>query len=150
MWKDNLKDVNEKAAEALADPERYPNLFPDLEWALKVENLFKANRHSHIAASKYPSAKADLDLDLIGIVKQQAMMQTKQAEEAAEAAEAAVAAMASKEEPVVEEVEAVEVEAVVEAVAVCIKSMEMETWPTRAPSLLPRARIKHKLRNGGK
>jgi coatomer subunit beta' len=36
LWKSDLKLVNEKAAEALADPEKYPNLFPDLEWALKV------------------------------------------------------------------------------------------------------------------
>jgi hypothetical protein len=26
----------EEFLEALADPEEYPNLFPDLEWALKV------------------------------------------------------------------------------------------------------------------
>jgi hypothetical protein len=36
LWKTDLKKVNEKAAEALADPMRYPNLFPDLEYALKV------------------------------------------------------------------------------------------------------------------
>jgi coatomer subunit beta' len=36
LWKADLKLINEKAAEALADPEKYPNLFPDLEWALKV------------------------------------------------------------------------------------------------------------------
>ena len=36
LWKNDLKTVNEKAAEALADPSKYPNLFPDLEWALKV------------------------------------------------------------------------------------------------------------------
>ena len=29
-WRVDLKQVNEKAAEALADPVRYPNLFPDL------------------------------------------------------------------------------------------------------------------------
>lgn len=37
LWKSNLKSINEKAAEALADPEKYPNLFPDLDWALKVK-----------------------------------------------------------------------------------------------------------------
>jgi len=36
LWKADLKTVNEKAAEALADPAKYPNLFPDLEYALKV------------------------------------------------------------------------------------------------------------------
>ncbi len=32
-WRADLKQVNEKAAEALADPVRYPNLFPDLMYA---------------------------------------------------------------------------------------------------------------------
>ena len=36
MWKTDLKQINEKAAEALADPLKYPNLFPDLQWALQV------------------------------------------------------------------------------------------------------------------
>jgi len=36
IWKTDLKTINEKAAEALADPVKYPNLFPDLNWALKV------------------------------------------------------------------------------------------------------------------
>lgn len=36
LWKADLKQINEKAAEALADPVKYPNLFPDLEWALQV------------------------------------------------------------------------------------------------------------------
>jgi coatomer subunit beta' len=36
LWKSDLKQINEKAAEALADPAKYPNLFPDMDWALKV------------------------------------------------------------------------------------------------------------------
>ena len=36
IWKRDLKTINEKAAEALADPVKFPNLFPDLSWALKV------------------------------------------------------------------------------------------------------------------
>jgi hypothetical protein len=36
LWKGDLKNTNEKIAEALADPIKYPNLFPDYEWALKV------------------------------------------------------------------------------------------------------------------
>ena len=39
MWKADLKQINEKAAEALADPAKYPNLFPDLDLALKVDDL---------------------------------------------------------------------------------------------------------------
>jgi coatomer subunit beta' len=36
LWKSELKHINEKAADALADPERYPNLFPDLATGLMV------------------------------------------------------------------------------------------------------------------
>ena len=36
IWKLDLKQINEKASEALADPLKYPNLFPDLVYALQV------------------------------------------------------------------------------------------------------------------
>lgn len=73
LWKENLKQINEKAAEALADPVDYPNLFTDLDWALKVEDIFKSARHNHVPASSYPTAKDDLNLDLIALVKAQAI-----------------------------------------------------------------------------
>lgn len=72
MWKTDLKSVNEKAADALADPEKYPNLFPDLDWAVKVEEIYKSARFNHVAAASYPTAKNDLELDLIEMVKSQA------------------------------------------------------------------------------
>jgi len=72
LWKADLKQINEKAAEALADPAKYPNLFPDLEWALKVETLFLGARNRFVPASSYPEAKKSLELDLIEMVKEQA------------------------------------------------------------------------------
>ena len=60
LWKNDLKTINEKAAEALADPTKYPNLFPDLEWALKVESIFKSARHTTVPASSYPTAKVSI------------------------------------------------------------------------------------------
>mmetsp|Transcript_2894 Transcript_2894/g.5235 ORF Transcript_2894/g.5235 Transcript_2894/m.5235 type:complete len:990 (-) Transcript_2894:195-3164(-) len=75
LWKDDLKVVNEKAAEALADPEKYPNLFPDLSWALTVENMFKSARNNHVPASSFPTSKDDLNLDLIAFVKASAEQQ---------------------------------------------------------------------------
>jgi coatomer subunit beta' len=71
LWREDLKQVSERAAAALADPVEYPNVFPDLEWALKVEEAFKQNRTKIVPASEYPTAKDDLDLDLIALVKQQ-------------------------------------------------------------------------------
>mmetsp|Transcript_15386 Transcript_15386/g.23181 ORF Transcript_15386/g.23181 Transcript_15386/m.23181 type:complete len:1014 (+) Transcript_15386:125-3166(+) len=75
LWKKDLKSINEKAADALADPEKYPNLFPDLQWALKVESIFKSARHNFVPARSFPTAKEDLNLNLIDIVKNQAMSQ---------------------------------------------------------------------------
>jgi coatomer subunit beta' len=66
-----LKAVDEKAADALADPAKYPNLFPDLDVALKVEKMFLMGRDVHVPASSYPTAKNDLDLNLIEFVKSQ-------------------------------------------------------------------------------
>lgn len=37
LWRADLAKINPKAAESLADPEQYPNLFPNLDWALKAE-----------------------------------------------------------------------------------------------------------------
>jgi len=71
LWKEDLKKINERAAEALADPSKYPNLFPDLDIALKVENMFLVGREKPIPASSYPQAKGDLDLNLIEIIKAQ-------------------------------------------------------------------------------
>ena len=78
LWKDDLKAVNEKAAEALADPEKYPNLFPDLSWAITVENMFKSARNNYVPASSYPTSKEDLNLDLIAFVKSRAEQQSQE------------------------------------------------------------------------
>jgi coatomer subunit beta' len=72
LWKKDLATVNEKAAEALADPTKYPNLFPDLDVALKVEQMFLAGRDRFVPATSYSTAKAELTLDLCAIVKAQA------------------------------------------------------------------------------
>ncbi len=39
LWRKDLAKINPKAAESLADPAQYPNLFPDLELALEAEKL---------------------------------------------------------------------------------------------------------------
>ena len=71
LWKKDLSKINEKAAEALADPEKYGNLFPDLEIALQVEKMFVANRDQFVPATKYLEAKNELDLNLIELIKNQ-------------------------------------------------------------------------------
>lgn len=79
IWREDLKTVSERAAAALADPEEYPNLFPDLEWGLKVEQIFKENCDKAVPAANYQSAMQDLDLDLIALVKAQGSLPTPDA-----------------------------------------------------------------------
>lgn len=37
LWREDLAKINPKAAEALADPGQYANLFPNLDLALQAE-----------------------------------------------------------------------------------------------------------------
>ncbi len=55
LWRNDLKSVSEKLAETLADPATYPNLFPDHQWSLKVEQIFKDNRSKIVKACAYPA-----------------------------------------------------------------------------------------------
>lgn len=65
LWREDLKTVSERAAATLADPAEYPNLFPDLDWALKVEQLYLDNRDKYVLASEYRTAKSQC-LELVG------------------------------------------------------------------------------------
>eukprot|EP00804_Cyclotella_cryptica_P030470 CCRYP_008550-RA/>CCRYP_008550-RA protein AED:0.04 eAED:0.04 QI:185/0/0.5/1/0/0/2/71/976 len=75
LWKADLAKVSETAANALADPASHPDLFPDRDVALQVEKMFLAQREATrvngIPSTDYPTAKDDLDLDLIALVKSQ-------------------------------------------------------------------------------
>ncbi len=39
LWRTDLAKINPKAAESLADPAQYANLFPDMDLALKAEQV---------------------------------------------------------------------------------------------------------------
>jgi len=73
LWKADLATVSESAANALAAPASNPDKFPDQDVALQVEKMFLAQRDSTketgIPSSDYPTAKDDLDLDLIQLIK---------------------------------------------------------------------------------
>ncbi|XP_042446952.1 coatomer subunit beta'-1-like isoform X1 [Zingiber officinale] len=53
IWKKDLSKVNPKAADSLADPEGYPNLFEDWQIALAVEANLAPNRGNYPPAEKY-------------------------------------------------------------------------------------------------
>jgi len=69
LWRQDLQTINEKAAESLADPAEYENLFPEFGLALKAESYFNQITHTKVPASKYPSVREDLDRDLIEEIK---------------------------------------------------------------------------------
>jgi len=70
LWRQDLARVSERAATTLADPAEYPNLFPELDWALKVEGMFQ-EKETLISAIKYTQVQGDMDLDLVTLIKQQ-------------------------------------------------------------------------------
>lgn len=54
LWKDSLSKVNPKAADALADPGQYSNLFPGLQQALLSEQYLKETHTRVRPAAEYP------------------------------------------------------------------------------------------------
>jgi coatomer subunit beta' len=53
LWKKDLQKVNSKAAESLADPDEYPNLFEDWQIALNVEAAVAPKRGIYPPAEEY-------------------------------------------------------------------------------------------------
>ena len=73
LWKSDLSTVSESAANSLASPSQNPTMFPDMDVALQVEQMFisqrAATKLNGIPASDYLTAKDDLELNLIKLVK---------------------------------------------------------------------------------
>ena len=68
IWKQELGTDHAAAAEALADPVEYPNLFPDFDLALKAEAMWKANTKP-VRAAAYQDLIGSLDRDLLAEAK---------------------------------------------------------------------------------
>ncbi|XP_020244249.1 coatomer subunit beta'-1-like isoform X2 [Asparagus officinalis] len=69
IWKKDLIKVNPKAAESLADPEEYSNLFEDWQVALAVESNTTQNRGSYLPAEEYPIHAEKLNVNLVEAFK---------------------------------------------------------------------------------
>ncbi|GBG77621.1 hypothetical protein CBR_g24067 [Chara braunii] len=69
LWRHDLMKVNQKAAESLADPSEYPNLFPNFDCALKAEEQFKLSRQNLLPASAYAELGDSLLRDPIAEIK---------------------------------------------------------------------------------
>jgi len=71
MWTEDLGKVNQAVAESLADPEKYPDLFPDFNLSMAAEKIFEARlAKCPPAANAYTSAKELLDMDVMEEMKQ--------------------------------------------------------------------------------
>lgn len=53
LWREELKGTNEKAAQALADPEQYENLFSHYKDSLKAEEFLVKENSTLLSASAY-------------------------------------------------------------------------------------------------
>ncbi|KAK9829928.1 hypothetical protein WJX72_008689 [[Myrmecia] bisecta] len=53
VWRKDLSKINPKAAESLADPAQYSNLFPNMDLALQAEAYQAQERSAHKPASKF-------------------------------------------------------------------------------------------------
>eukprot|EP00794_Sanderia_malayensis_P015194 gene15194-16762_t len=72
LWKEDLSKTNKKAAESLADPTQYENLFPDLQDAIKAEKFLMKERIDLSSASDYKNLPNNLDRNAIEEVKLEA------------------------------------------------------------------------------
>lgn len=55
LWKEDLGKTNAKAAQSLADPMQYENLFPELKQALQAEEALKGERENLLPAASFTS-----------------------------------------------------------------------------------------------
>lgn len=63
MWKEKVALTNQKAADSLADPTKYENLFPGLKESHKAERYLKLLSTKRIPASAYPKVAVCVKLE---------------------------------------------------------------------------------------
>jgi len=69
IWRNDLSKVNPKAAESLADPSEYPNLFDDWQVALTVEKSVASQRGLYPPAVDYLNHAEKSDSTLVEAFK---------------------------------------------------------------------------------
>ncbi|GAB6019298.1 Coatomer subunit beta' [Chamberlinius hualienensis] len=70
LWKESLGKINKKAADSLADPTQYENLFAGLHEGFKAEQFIAAQRSEILPASVYPSTIPNHDRNVIDEAQQ--------------------------------------------------------------------------------
>lgn len=86
LWREDLQKVNPKAAESLADPNEYENLFPDFKLGLRAEEQLREERRATHPAHAYLEQRELFDRDLIAALRgeEEPVMEQEEAEEEAE------------------------------------------------------------------
>jgi coatomer subunit beta' len=64
IWRENLKMVSERASQSLAEPDEYPDLFPDLSHAIAIQQWLVSNDRL-IPAFGYSDVKSNIFRHLI-------------------------------------------------------------------------------------
>jgi coatomer subunit beta' len=79
LWKVDLANVNQTAAEALADPVEHSDHedFADLKIALSIEQMNMGSASKAISASNYFKVKEEMQRDLIAIVREGGSIESK-------------------------------------------------------------------------
>jgi coatomer subunit beta' len=76
LWKADLAKVSESAAETLVSPSVDKTAFPDFDVALQIEQMFldqRANvQDTGVPSTEYPTAKEELEMNLIELIKSRA------------------------------------------------------------------------------
>ncbi|XP_053278385.1 coatomer subunit beta' isoform X1 [Pleuronectes platessa] len=82
LWKESLSKVNQKAADALADPTQYSNLFPGLQQTLLAEQYLKETHVGVRPAAEYPLIMPNEDRNVLeesaGFVSKEEVSETEE------------------------------------------------------------------------
>jgi coatomer subunit beta' len=102
LWKQDLSSISESAANALACPKNNPDRFPDIDIASGSRKDVSSTTRCHQVDSSsfedYLTAKDDMDLNLINLIKEKrGLPVVSEAEIAAEAARIAAEEAARKQ-----------------------------------------------------
>ncbi|GJN29674.1 hypothetical protein PR202_gb17923 [Eleusine coracana subsp. coracana] len=84
IWRNDLSKVNPKAAESLADPAEYPNLFEDWQVALTVEKSVASERGNYPPADEYVNHGEKSDVTLVEAFKQMQVIDDEEQVDAAD------------------------------------------------------------------
>ena len=59
LWQEQVSKTNSKAAQSIADPKQYENLFPNFQTSLKAERYLQRERSTLRPAADYPHVQVN-------------------------------------------------------------------------------------------